>query len=393
MTIFIHLCFLLWMLTVPISAAEATRTTSVGDSVATSTSLLKIWDVDKSCNEELEYMQDSMSIALDIVTAAHSALQFMKEKVPDKEKDESRYQRWSTIYKSVQLFFGFMTKERPNYLNELIDLFDKMERVIPSQENDPPKGYVKRLSKLPNAKPMMMCRDEAGEDKWKWYDVDDVLPGQQVSIANMPGFIKYAFDNSGAWVYGPRFTWKAIEREEPILCEPGTAAAVAWDKDLMIFCQSLVLSQEKLWANMLRIFRSSWFTNLLTGSGGITTNGDPVIDDQTALDDKGRPLYKIGEELHGKRPEPSRDEAKALGWKRVEAYGVKHICNLAICDKKRYRDHCGPEKAIKNADSLALFALAMYYDKWDWSSGARAKEPGSKKRPKEGEGENSRQDD
>lgn len=39
--------------------------------------------------------------------------------------------------------------------------------------------------------------------------------------------------------------------------------------------------------------------------------------------------------------------------------GVKHICNLAICDETRYTDYCSPEKATKNADSLALFALAM----------------------------------
>ncbi|RBQ65306.1 hypothetical protein FVER53590_13847 [Fusarium verticillioides] len=106
MTIVGHLWFLLWMLAVPISAAEATRTTSVGDSVATGTSILKIWDVDKSCNEEIKYMEDSMSIAVDIVTAAHSALKFMKEQLPNKEKDENRYQRWSTIYKSIQIFLG-----------------------------------------------------------------------------------------------------------------------------------------------------------------------------------------------------------------------------------------------------------------------------------------------
>ncbi|KAF5712526.1 hypothetical protein FMUND_8407 [Fusarium mundagurra] len=410
MTIFSHLWFLLWLLAVTVSAAEATRTTSVGDFVATSTSLLRIWDVDKSCDEELEYMEESMSIALDIVTAAHSALKFMKEQVPDKEKDESRYRRWSTIYKSIQLFLGFMTNEQPNYLNELIDLFAKMERVIPSQENDPAKGYVKRLSRLPDAKPMMMCRDEAGEDKWKWYDIDDVLPGQQVSIANMPGFTKYAFDNYGAWVYGPRFTWKVIEKEEPILCEPGTAAAVAWVKGLIIFCHQLFTAEAKAMKSP-REFRESGIVageslgeyathlsivmvhELSHWFGGITGNGDPVIDDQTALDNEGKPLYRIGTKLHGQRPEPSREEAKAMGWKRVEAYGVKYICNLAICDKKRYTDHCGPGKATKNADSLALFALAMYYDKWDWSSGARAKEPGSKKRPKEdgGEGETTKQ--
>ncbi|CZR46801.1 uncharacterized protein FPRO_12252 [Fusarium proliferatum ET1] len=135
MEIFGRLWFFLWLLAVPISTAEGTQTTSAADSIATRTSLLKIWKVDKSCNEELEYMENSMSVALDIVTAAHSALKFMREKAPDRNKDESRYQRWATIYKSVQVFLGFLTNTQPNYLNELIDLFDKMERIIPSQEN------------------------------------------------------------------------------------------------------------------------------------------------------------------------------------------------------------------------------------------------------------------
>lgn len=213
MRIFGHLWFVLWLLAVPMFATEGTQTTSAGDSTATSTSILKIWKVDKSCDEELEYMDNSMSVALDIVTAARSALKFMREKVPDKNKDGSRYQRWVTIHKSVQVFLGFMTNTQLNYLNELIgkprrhwhdmiliankcqDLFEKMERIIPSQENDRPKGYFKRLGKLPDAKPMIMCRDEEGEDKWKWYDVDDILPGQQVTISNMPGLTKYAFDN------------------------------------------------------------------------------------------------------------------------------------------------------------------------------------------------------
>ncbi|RBR09600.1 hypothetical protein FVER53590_13846 [Fusarium verticillioides] len=162
----------------------------------------------------------------------------------------------------------------------------------------------------------------------------------------MPGFTKFAFDNYGAWVYGPRFTWKVIEREEPILCGPGTAAAVARDKDLMIFCHQLFTAEAKA-KKSPREFRESgivagetlgeYATHLSTimvhelthWFGGITTNGDPVIDDQTALDDKGRPLYEIGEEVRGRRPEPSRKEAKALGWKRVKAYpGSKYHCRL-----------------------------------------------------------------
>ncbi|RBA14203.1 hypothetical protein FPRO05_02995 [Fusarium proliferatum] len=382
MEIFGRLWFFLWPLAVPISTAEGTQTTSAADSIATRTSLLKIWKVDKSCNEELEYMENSMSVALDIVTAAHSALKFMREKAPDRNKDESRYQRWATIYKSVQVFLGFLTNTQPNYLNELIESF--LARKTP-------RGYVKRLGKLPDAKPMIMCRDEEGEDKWKWYDVDDILPGQQVTISNMPGLTNHG-------------------KEKPILCDASILAAVAWDKDLVVFCHQLFTAEAKA-KKSPREFRESGIIagerlseydthlsivmvhELIHWFGGITQNGDPVIDDQTALDDEGKPLYKIGTKIKGKRPEPSREEAQAMGWKRVEAYGVKHICNLAICDKKRYTDYCGPEKATKNADSLALFALAMYYDKWDWSSGARAKEPGSKKRPKNEEGGNSQQDD
>ncbi|KAF5646032.1 hypothetical protein F52700_1981 [Fusarium sp. NRRL 52700] len=369
MVIFGYLWFLLWLLAVPISVSEATQTTSAGYSIATSTSLLKIWNVDKSCDDELEYLEDSMSIALDIVTAAHTALKFMKEKVPDKDKDESRHRRWATIYKSTQLFLGFMTNKQPNYLNELIESF-------PAKKMTPPKGYVKRLGKLPDAKPMMMCRDEVGEDKWKWYDVDDILPGQQVSISNMHEFTKYGFDNYGTWVYGPRLTWKAIEKQEPVLCDPSVWAAVVGDKDLMVFCHQMFTTEARA-KKSPREFRESGIVageslseyeihlskvmvhELIHWFGGITENGDPVIDDQTGLDDEEKPLYKIERKTLGKRPEPSREEAKAMGWKRVEAYGIKHICNLATCDKKRYTDHCGPEKATKNADSLALFALAM----------------------------------
>lgn len=167
-----------------------------------------------------------------------------------------------------------------------------MERIIPSQENDPPKGYVKRLGKLPDAKPMIMCRDEEGEDKWKWYDVDDILPGQQVTISNMPGLTKYAFDNYGVWVYGPRFTWKVMEKEKPILCDPSILAAVAWDKDLVVFCHQLLTAEAKA-KQSPREFRDSGIVagerlseydthlsivmvhELIHWFGGITENGDP----------------------------------------------------------------------------------------------------------------------
>jgi hypothetical protein len=115
-----------------------------------------------------------------------------------------------------------------------------MKRTIPASENDPPKGYVTHFQHLPDHKPKLMCGDSPGEQSWKWYGSSDTIPGQQRNLMSMNNdFRQYALDNwDGAWYYDRRFVWKRKERETPIYCEPGTLAGVAWDKDIIIFCDN-----------------------------------------------------------------------------------------------------------------------------------------------------------
>ncbi|KAF9776818.1 hypothetical protein IL306_004936 [Fusarium sp. DS 682] len=240
---YLWLTFMLFVL--PISAAEATETTAADDSTATSTSLLKIWDVDKSCKDELEYMEDSMSIALDIVTAAHSALKFVAHRRPNYDTDPDGYNRWTAIYKTCRGFFGFALEKETNHLEYVTALYDKIMRTIPADENNPANGYVYELRDLPNAKPKIMCGDEAGEEKWKWYSMSDKLPGQSRALADMPEFEGYGFELAGAWFYDHRFVWKQDIKGKPIICSRISLGMTLWDKDIIVFCSDLFSAYAK----------------------------------------------------------------------------------------------------------------------------------------------------
>ncbi|KAF4498850.1 hypothetical protein FAGAP_4971 [Fusarium agapanthi] len=242
------------------------------DSSPAKDSLLKIWEVDETCASEVQFMEDSMEIALEIVTATLSALEYIKNSdLPSKQQDPKSYYRYKSIWKSCQAFLGFETAQEPSYLQSAVDLFAKMKRTIPASENDPPKGYVAHFQNLPNHKPKLICGDSPSEKSWKCWD--------------------------GAWYYDLR--------------------------------------------------------------GGKEVAYSSV---------------------------PPADELEKL--KPVLAYGMERIWQLAFCGKKPVQEHCGAVKAMHNADSLALFALAMYYEDLDWShSVARIlgkeykKEKDTRKRP------------
>ncbi|KAF0635682.1 hypothetical protein FPSE5266_20361 [Fusarium pseudograminearum] len=94
----------------------------------------------------------------------------------------------------------------------------------------------------------------------------------------------------------------------------------------------------------------------------------PDILDQSALDKHGNERWtRNGVPV---RPGPALDwgEAERNGLARDMAYGFEEVFRLARCYGKN-KAHCGPLKAIKNADSLTFFALAMYLDEWDWHAG------------------------
>ncbi|SCO13201.1 uncharacterized protein FFB20_15604 [Fusarium fujikuroi] len=99
----------LWLtLGLLILLTQAAETTTADESTTTAASLLKIWDLDSGCDTEIEYVEDSMSIALDIVTATHEALEFVAGPRPDETTQKERLNRWKSIYKSCMGFLGFM---------------------------------------------------------------------------------------------------------------------------------------------------------------------------------------------------------------------------------------------------------------------------------------------
>ncbi|KAF5677741.1 hypothetical protein FDENT_9166 [Fusarium denticulatum] len=270
-----------------------------------------------------------------------------------------------------------------------------MKTTIPADQGDPAHGYVYGMRDLPNAKPKLMCGEKAGEEKWKWYSVTDTLPG--------------------AWVFDHRLIWADDEDERPILCQDGWLGAVFWDKDIVVFCNEMFEAQAKAtkspreWKtsgivagaqlneyhqNHLSVIMvhelCHWFGGAVRDAQGIPR---AIIDDQTAIDGSGRTLYKLNHRNVAYGVEPSPIQAAERGLQLVGALltawcsdGCKKVFTVAMCKDKENKNYCGPEKAVKNADSLALFALAMYYDQWDWSSKAVARVPGSRKRPGEDQG-------
>ncbi|KAF4456894.1 hypothetical protein F53441_1105 [Fusarium austroafricanum] len=341
MIVFRFLWLLFGLFAFPFLSAEGTDTT-------TARSLLKIWDVDVTCTNERQYLEESMAIALEIVTKTHEALEFIRFAGP---KDGKGKLRVRAVWKSLRAFLG-IEQEHADLRREVTALFKKIEDTIPAEENNPAKGYVEKLAKLPNHKPMIACSDEP-------------------KLRSEPDFKKYLFDNVGAWVHDHRFVCKPEKREKPVICEDWIAAVVTWDKDLLMICPILF---EAKWkgrpspkafkasgikaGHKLREYSQHLSVTLVHElchwfGGLIEENQQPVIDDQTAIDKYGRLLYRAGQRLQPLVSAPSGEQIETNGLRRIEC------CN-------------------KNADSLALFALAMYYDDWEWFNGGEAGVPGQK---------------
>lgn len=117
-----------------------------------------------------------------------------------------------------------------------------MVTVMPSNENDPVHGYSTRLnSRNLEHKAMLLCTDKPGDNSWKWYGLEDKVPGMDHKMNQHQDFREMGILNvvEGAWVYEHRFAWKEAEKEEPVLLTDGMLAAVYADKDMVIFGDKL----------------------------------------------------------------------------------------------------------------------------------------------------------
>ncbi|KAF7555061.1 hypothetical protein G7Z17_g2434 [Cylindrodendrum hubeiense] len=372
---------------------------------AETTANLGIWDVDKSCDTDATYLQESMDVALGIATAAQDSLNFVLQKQPNKDEDPDGYLKWNRIYRAAVATLGFAPRlsvaQSPSdqYFSDAFRIFDKIVATLPSAQNDPADGYVAKLKNRDGAKPKIIC----GDDAWDWLGLEDKVPGKSYTLMQEKDFAQLILDGrEGAWYNDDRWVWKNTEREKPVFCRPGLWASVYWSYDMIVFCDRMFTDKAKSLPSPKTLKASGISENDKLGThaahlsvimvhelthwyGGVETNTDgslilnkPIILDQTAVDVTGKLIYHVnGKDQVFKTP-PSDEQAKKNGWDRVLTYGQRDVWNLAKTNKGSTADNSGPKKALKNADSLSLFALMMYLDEWDWSDKGEARIPGKK---------------
>ncbi|KAF4454866.1 hypothetical protein F53441_2736 [Fusarium austroafricanum] len=360
------------------------------------TANLNIWDVDKSCQDNQQYVQDSMDIALEMATAAKESLEFVAKAYPSNADDKLK---WKTIFKALSAVFGVQAEYAQQdvssgQIGQAYAVFSKMVSVMPSQHNDPSDGYVSKLRAKIGHKPKIMCTDKEGPDSWQWYGENDKIPGKDKTLMQENDFTKFFLEGAvGAWIYDSRYAFKTEEKETPILCVDGMKAAVYWDKDIVIFCDEM--------------FNDDWKnrpTPKALKSGGISA-GDDIgkhsetlpyvmvhelahwfggkdfatgkvnVVDHIAVTREGKLVYRVnGVKQEFDSPPPADPNTTP-----VLTYGRERVWYLAR-PHTTYPDNSGPAKALTNADSFSLFAFMMYLDKWDWADKGIAKVPADKKR-------------
>ncbi|KAL6921121.1 hypothetical protein FSST1_005147 [Fusarium sambucinum] len=359
---------------VHVSMAEESGTTTTAAAASTdSVDILNIWDLDKSCDEEAQSMKDAMEDSLGMVTAAHEALKLLRTGLPNPRKDPEGYKRsktrHTTVYKTCQKFFEMMKT--------------KMLAT-----NDFEHGYVGRF-KRNGIKPKLMCGDEKGAGTWTWKPMIDLQEHHE--------FQKHMF-KAGAWVYDYRYFFEETKSSGPLICTEEKHAQAFLPRDLIVFCDRVFDSEYKLgkWPrklketgisetqslnshrNTLPVTMLHELTHWFGGWAEIKDPSErarPDILDQCALTKYGDTIWSIDGVEQALDGSIDWGDAERNGWERVAAYGLQNVMNLAQCQGKRNQNHCGPEFAIKNADSLTFFALAMYLDEWNWSHGGEARFP------------------
>jgi hypothetical protein len=66
------------------------------------------WDIDPSCNAFENEIKDALTQSIDLAEAARSSIDFVLQKMPDRNKDTDAAVKWARIASTVNSLFGFM---------------------------------------------------------------------------------------------------------------------------------------------------------------------------------------------------------------------------------------------------------------------------------------------
>lgn len=207
-----------------------------------------------------------------------------------------------------------------------------MVTVMPSDENDPVHGYSTRLnSRNLDHKAMLLCTDKPGDNSWKWYGLEDTVPGMDHKMNQHQDFREMGILNvvEGAWVYEHRFAWKEAEKKEPVLLINGMLAAVYFDKDIVIFGDKLFAdpwrsnpSPKALKSSGISVGdaigkHSSHLSVVMVHElahwfGGRDNYGKVNIDDHTAVTKAGKLLYDNNGVTEEHKTPPTGDNYRRL---------------------------------------------------------------------------------
>lgn len=193
---------------------------------------------------------------------------------------------------------------------------------------------------------MILCSDKPGDDSWKWYGMEDTVPGMDRKMSQHPDFQQMAnLDIEGAWVYEHRFVWKESEKEEPILLVDGMLAAVYFDKDMVIFGDKLfadpwrsnpspkALKSSGVSAGDAIGKHSSHLSVVMVHElahwfGGRDNFGKLIVDDQTAVTPRGKLLYNNNGAIEEHKTPPPGDNYHRL--KTCEYRPSLFLINMAL---------------------------------------------------------------
>jgi hypothetical protein len=129
-------------------------------------------------------------------------------------------------------------------LTSTLGLYGKTASVLPSSQNDPPKGNSPILSARPNAKPLIVC----GDDVFKWYDADQEPAPGLGKVEDQKDFkLRESVGRKpvGAFYHADRWWYKETKMSSPGICIGAREAVMSATDDVLIICPVMLTDAGK----------------------------------------------------------------------------------------------------------------------------------------------------